>query len=100
MGYRPYLRHRRQPRTERVVQRLQSLLLQVDVAQIVVGGFAPNWFTTNADDTFTLLGRPLVVWDRCSALGTKGDIFLCDLKSYLVGIRRNAELAVDTSIGF
>lgn len=65
-----------------------------------VGGFGPNWFTSNPDGSFTLLGRPLIVSDRCQALGTKGDILLCDMRSYLVGIRQNAELAVDNSIGF
>lgn len=65
-----------------------------------VGGFGPNWFTSNPDGTFMLLGRPLIVSDRCSALGVKGDVILADLKSYLVGLRQNAELLVDTSIGF
>jgi len=52
-----------------------------------VGGFGPNWFTSNPDGTFMLLGRPLIVSDRCAALGTKGDVLLVDLKSYLVGLR-------------
>jgi HK97 family phage major capsid protein len=65
-----------------------------------VGGFQPGFFTANPDGTYTLLGRPLIVSDRCSALGVKGDILLCDLRSYLVGIRQNAELLVDNSIGF
>lgn len=65
-----------------------------------VGGFGPNWFTTNADGSFTLLGRPLIVSDRCQALGTKGDVLLVDRSSYLVGLRQDATLAVDNSIGF
>ena len=32
----PYLRHRQQPRAERVVEGLQSLLFQVEVAEIVM----------------------------------------------------------------
>ncbi|MBK7793011.1 MAG: phage major capsid protein [Betaproteobacteria bacterium] len=65
-----------------------------------VGGFGPQWFQTLPDGQFSLLGRPVVVTDRCQALGTKGDIMLCDLKNYLVGLRQNAELLVDSSIGF
>lgn len=65
-----------------------------------VGGSSPEFFTVLPDGKFALVGRPLIVSDRCQALGTRGDVLLCDLKSYLVGIRQNAELLVDTSIGF
>jgi HK97 family phage major capsid protein len=65
-----------------------------------VSGHAPEFFQVLPDGKFSLLGRPVIVSDRCSALGTKGDILLVDLKSYLVGIRQQAELLVDTSIGF
>ncbi|MBK8690285.1 MAG: phage major capsid protein [Betaproteobacteria bacterium] len=65
-----------------------------------VGGFGPQWFQTLPGGEFSLLGRPVVVTDRCQALGTKGDIMLCDLKNYLVGLRQKAELLVDSSIGF
>lgn len=65
-----------------------------------VSGHAPEFFTVLPNGEFSLLGRPLVVSDRCQALGTKGDILLTDLKNYLIGIRQNAELLVDSSIGF
>lgn len=65
-----------------------------------VGGFAPEFFSVLPDGKFALCGRPLVVSDRCSALGTKGDIMLVDLSQYMIGIRQDAELSVDTSIGF
>ncbi len=65
-----------------------------------VGGFGPGWFTVNADGSMSLLGRPLIVSDRCQQLGTVGDIVLADLSQYLVGIRGEARLAVDTSVGF
>jgi HK97 family phage major capsid protein len=65
-----------------------------------VGGFGPNWFTVNADGTMSLLGRPLIVSDRCQQLGTVGDIVLADLSQYLVGIRGDARLMVDNSVGF
>ena len=65
-----------------------------------VGGFGPNWFTVNADGTMSLLGRPLIVSDRCQQLGTVGDLIVADLSQYLVGIRGEARLAVDNSVGF
>lgn len=65
-----------------------------------VGGFGPNWFAVNADGSMSLLGRPLIVSDRCQPLGTKGDIILADLSQYIVGMRQDARLAIDNSIGF
>lgn len=65
-----------------------------------VGGWNPAWFQSNSDGTFTLLGRPLIVSDRCAALGTVGDILLVDRRSYLIGLRQDATLDVSTQIGF
>ena len=65
-----------------------------------VGGFGPGWFTSDANGSFRLLGRPVIVSDRCQAIGTKGDILLCDLRSYLIGMRQAGELLVDHSVGF
>ncbi len=65
-----------------------------------VSGHAPEFFNVLPDGKFSLCGRPLIVSDRCAALGTVGDIMLCDLSQYMIGIRQNAELAVDSSIGF
>jgi HK97 family phage major capsid protein len=82
----------------------QLFIMQVKVQNVAatenVGGFGPNWFTVNADGTMSLLGRPLIVSDRCQQLGTVGDIVLADLSQYLVGIRGEARLAVDNSVGF
>lgn len=84
---------------------LASLFVMATVVKNVagsenVGGFGPNWFTVNADGTMALLGRPLIVSDRCAPLGTVGDIILADLSQYLIGIRGDARLAVDNSVGF
>lgn len=65
-----------------------------------VGAVSHDFFKVLPDGKFSLLGRPLIVSDRCQSLGTKGDIVLVDLKSYIVGIRQEAELLVDQSIGF
>jgi len=48
----------------------------------------------------TLFGRPIIWNEQCSALGTVGDILLCDWSQYLVGQKSGAEAGVqfDTSI--
>lgn len=42
-----------------------------------------------------LLGYPIYFTEKCSNIGTEGDLVLCDLSQYLVGLRR--ELTVDVS---
>jgi len=44
----------------------------------------------------TLLGRPIVWTGHCKSLGTKGDIYLADLKNFLVGFRK--KFTIDVSI--
>ena len=82
----------------------QLFLLKVKVPNRAnsddVGGFGPGWFTVAPDGSMQLFGRPLLITDRASALGTKGDIVLADLSQYLIGLRQDATLAVDNSIGF
>jgi HK97 family phage major capsid protein len=82
----------------------QLFLLTVKVSNAAssdfVGGFGPNWFTVAPDGSMTLFGRPLIITDRCAALGTVGDIILADLTSYLIALRQDASLAIDSSIGF
>jgi HK97 family phage major capsid protein len=64
-----------------------------------VGGSTPGWFSVSPTGQMSLLGRPLLVSDRCQQLGTKGDILLADLQSYLIGIVGDARLQVDSSVG-
>lgn len=47
-----------------------------------------------------LKGRPVVVVEYCQALGTKGDIVLADLKSYLVGLRGMVDQASSMHLKF
>jgi HK97 family phage major capsid protein len=44
----------------------------------------------------TLLGRPIIVTEACAALGSVGDVILCDLSQYLAAIKGG--LRSDTSI--
>jgi HK97 family phage major capsid protein len=84
-----------------LVQLFQLKMLVTNVAGTEnVGGFGPDWFTTAPDGSMSLFGRPLIVTDRCAALGTVGDIVLADLSQYLIAMRQDATLAVDQSIGF
>ena len=45
--------------------------------------------------TWSLLTRPVVFTEKCPVLGTEGDIVLCDLTQYAIGLRR--ELTVERS---
>jgi HK97 family phage major capsid protein len=45
---------------------------------------------------YTILGKEVVFTEKCPALGNKGDIMLCDLTQYAVGVRK--EIALDRSI--
>jgi HK97 family phage major capsid protein len=77
-----------------------AVKIQNAAASDFVGGFGPNWFTVDSDGAMSLLGRPLIVSDRCQQLGTAGDLVLADLSQYAIPIRGDMKLAVDSSYGF
>lgn len=85
-----------------VVSQLFLLVQKVQnaAANDFVGGFGPGWLTADPTNGITLMGRPVVVSDRCQQVGTVGDIILADLSQYIVGIRSEARLQVDNSVGF
>jgi HK97 family phage major capsid protein len=60
------------------------------------GGSAIAAFTEGADGTFKLLHRPIYFTEHLPSLGNKGDILLCDLSNYIVGMRQ--EVRYETSI--
>ena len=45
---------------------------------------------------YTILGKEVIFTEKCPALGNKGDLMLCDLTQYAIGIRK--EIALDRSI--
>ena len=45
---------------------------------------------------FSLLGKPVLFTEKVPALGTKGDLMLCDLSQYTIGMRK--EVSLDKSI--
>ena len=47
-----------------------------------------------------LLGRPIVFTEKCSALGTAGDLVLADLSYYLIGDRQKITIASSKHVRF
>ncbi len=78
-------------------QLLQMSLIIKNVAgtENVGGGLVPI-FTPDGRGGYTMLGRPVVLTEKLSAVGTKGDILFVDLSQYSVGLRRG--LALERSI--
>lgn len=64
------------------------------------GGDSANIFVTNAPSGTpeTLLGSPIIWTEKLPALGTAGDVMLCDFSMYLIGNRN--DLAMDISKEF
>ena len=70
----------------------QMLTLSVSVG--TGGSVVPAVMQT--DGKFYLLGKEVLFTEKIPALGTKGDILLCDLSQYQVGMRK--EVSLDKSI--
>lgn len=64
-------------------------------------GGVPVWMPANSiagQPYQTLMGRPLIYTEKCQALGTAGDIALCDFSQYKIGEKGGVQVA--TSIHF
>ena len=48
----------------------------------------------------TLMGMPLILTEHCQALGTVGDIILCDWSQYLIGGKPGAGIQTASSMHF
>ncbi len=68
-----------------------DVLGQLPLMNIAVGtGGAPAFIPANgaADAPLgRLLGRPIVISDSCSTLGTQGDVIFADMNEYWVGVK-------------
>jgi HK97 family phage major capsid protein len=53
-----------------------------------------------ANGTWSLLGRPLLLSEKVSPLGTEADLCLCDFQRYALGVRRDASLDRSVDAGF
>lgn len=66
-------------------------------------GGAPMFFPAGGltgSPSPNLLGRPVVLSEKCQTLGTAGDIYLVDLSYYLIGDRQAMEMASSSHIRF
>lgn len=52
------------------------------------------------DGKFTMLTRPVLFTDKLPALGSQGDIVLCDLSQYAIGLRKDMSLDRSMHVGF
>lgn len=50
--------------------------------------------------SFSLLGRPVVFTEKVPPLGSQGDVTLCDLSMYVIGLRRDIALDRSNAPGF
>lgn len=69
-------------------------LMELSLPIGTAGAHIPVLSETNGQ--YRILSRPVVFTEKTETLGTKGDIMLCDLSQYVIGLR--SELRFDTSI--
>jgi HK97 family phage major capsid protein len=82
----------------------QSVLPQLMTMGMIVGtGGVPVWIPPSgaaASPYGTLLGRPIVPVESCSALGTIGDIILGDFSQYLLATKGGVQTASSIHVQF
>ena len=78
-----------------VLPELFTMALQVGVAGSAI--YMQNGTLT---PTMTLLGRPVIVTEKSSVVGTVGDISFVDLAYYLIGDRQALEVATSEHVDF
>jgi HK97 family phage major capsid protein len=76
----------------------QTAVPQLLTMSLAVGtGGAPiQPAVLQSNGQFSLLGKPMLFTEKLPALGTVGDLLLCDLTQYAVALRK--DLAIDKSI--
>lgn len=82
----------------------QSVFPQLYTMGLVIGtaGF-PLWVPPSglaASPNGTLMGRPVFTVENCSALGTVGDICLCDFSQYLMATKGGPQMASSIHVQF
>jgi len=65
-------------------------LLTLTISMGVSGSHIP--VMTESDGSFKILTRPVIFTEKLPACGSKGDIVLCDLSQYAVGLRKEVSL--------
>ena len=80
----------------------QDTFPQLMTMSLSVGtGGAPVMLTNGAGGPpATMLGRPVILTEKCRSLGTAGDIFFVDLGYYLIGDRQALTIAASPHVNF
>ena len=73
-------------------------LLQLSIPLGTAGSFVP--VLSESGGKWTMLTRPVLFTNKVATLGTRGDIMLLDLSSYIVGVRADFTLAKSMHAGF
>jgi HK97 family phage major capsid protein len=73
-------------------------LLQLSISIGTGGSHIP--VMTESDGVFKMLTRPVIFTEKTEPLGTKGDIMLCDLSQYVVGLRQGMRFDTSIHVGF
>jgi HK97 family phage major capsid protein len=65
-------------------------------------GASGAWYPAlkEGSGTYSLLGRPLFLSEKCAALGQKGDVILIDPSQYILGLRRGITVALSEHVKF
>jgi HK97 family phage major capsid protein len=75
----------------------------MDMAISVGAGGVPVWMPANSvsnEPYRSLMGRPLIVTEKCQALGTAGDIALIDFSQYVIGEKGGLQTASSIHLRF
>ncbi len=86
------------PATLPQLMKLQIKIQNAAANDFVGGTVAPIQIA--GDGSMTLMTRPVIVTDLCSALGDVGDLALCDFGGYAVAMQPNIRFAVSQDFGF
>nr|WP_260859758.1 phage major capsid protein [Streptomyces cupreus] len=82
-----------------VSPRVLTQLLTMTIS-VGTGGAPVMVVNASAAPTMTLFGRPIIVTEKASALGDRGDISFVDLTYYLIGDRQSMTAASSTDWKF
>lgn len=86
------------PSTLPQLMQLQIKVKNVAGTENVGGTVAP--IQVGADGSITLMTRPVILTDLCSALGTEGDLVLADFSAYAIAMQPSIRFAVAPEFGF
>ncbi|MCL4206582.1 MAG: phage major capsid protein [Pirellulaceae bacterium] len=75
-------------------------LEQLTISAGTGGGPWAGLVRLSASGEYSIMGRPVVVSEHCSAVGTTGDVILADLNQYLLGMRQVVTIESSRHVAF